>query len=262
MQSAYGHLDEFRVLKGSELPQGVRWGARYKTFVINSPVYCAYLLRRFIVKGGWTREYTLAHPQEAFTLERNVKCVVNCSGTGFGHDPGAFIIRGITFYSSKLPTLARAPAPAYSTNNVPGQTCLVRNPCTVTLTRQNTDGTWSFCVPRPSHGGTIIGGTKQPHDWDPNPSLETRTELLEAAMKWFRFPPGSERKFDVIRDVVGRRPAREGGMRIEAEKIAGGRAVFHAYGAGGRGFELSRGVAEDVGLLMFEKGVLKERASL
>jgi D-amino-acid oxidase len=51
-------------------------------------------------------------------------------------------------------------------------------------------------------------------------------------------------------------------MRIETEKLQENRFIFHAYGAGGRGFELSHGVAEDVGLLMFEHGVLRERASL
>jgi hypothetical protein len=69
------------------------WGVRYETFVVNSPVYLAYLLRRFILLGGRTREYTLADPREAFYLGENVRTVVNCSGVGFG-DEKSFIIRG------------------------------------------------------------------------------------------------------------------------------------------------------------------------
>lgn len=61
---------------------------------------------------------------------------------------------------------------------------------------------------------------------------------------------------------MGRRPAREGGMRIEVEELANGRAVVHAYGAGGRGFELSRGVAEDTTALMAEYGLLREKGRL
>lgn len=250
---AYSHLDDFRVLDKTELPDGVKWGVKYKTFVVNSPVYCAYLLRKIISKGGKARECTLGSSEDAFSLEPNVKVVVNCSGTGIG-DSKSFIIRGM--YQSSFQR-------AVETNKEPkGQTCLVKNPCDMTLTRQNTDGTWSFCIPRPLNGGTVIGGTKQINDWNPNPSMETRAKVLENAAKWFPFQSGNRREFEVIRDIVGRRPAREGGMRIEVEKVAGGRVVVHAYGAGGRGFELSRGVAEDVGNLMFENGILRERASL
>lgn len=103
----------------------------------------------------------------------------------------------------------------------------------------------------------IIGGTKEPHEWDPNPSLQTREELLANASKWFPFTPESEGKFDVISDVVGRRPAREGGVRIEAEEVGNGMVVVHAYGAGGRGYELSWGVAQDAVQIMLEKGILK-----
>lgn len=39
-------------------------------------------------------------------------------------------------------------------------------------------------------------------------------------------------------------------MRLEVERVGAGRRVVHAYGAGGRGVELSRGVAEMVGDLM------------
>ncbi|PYI04515.1 Fcf1-domain-containing protein [Aspergillus sclerotiicarbonarius CBS 121057] len=236
IQNAYAHLDGFQQLQGKELPEGVKWGVKYNTFVVNSPVYCAWLLREFVLRGGEVREYTFVDLREAFYLAGSVRTVVNCSGLGVG-DERAFVIKG--------------------------QTCLVRNPCSVTITRQNSNGSWSFCIPRPLGGGTIIGGTKQPHNWDPNPSLETRAQLLANAAKWFPFAEGSEGKFDVIRDIVGRRPAREGGMRIEAEKMSDGRGVIvHAYGAGGRGFELSWGVAEDVFDLMRENGLVKAKASL
>ncbi|KAJ5367290.1 hypothetical protein N7541_001231 [Penicillium brevicompactum] len=234
VRDLYSHLDGFRVLSGEEVPEGVKWGVQYGTYVVNSPVYCAHLLRKFVLKGGETRRYTLADLNEAFSFG-NVKTVVNCSGIGIG-DPKAFIIRG--------------------------QTCLVRNPVSQTITRQNKDGSWSFCIPRPLDGGTIIGGTKEPHNWDPNPSLETRERLLANASKWFPFSAESGGKFDVIRDIVGRRPAREGGMRIEAEKLASDRYIVHGYGAGGRGFELSRGVAEDITALMLGNNLLRAKASL
>ncbi|KAJ5561102.1 D-amino-acid oxidase [Penicillium sp. DV-2018c] len=235
VRNVYAHLDGFRKLGKEEVPAGVNWGVEYGTYVVNSPVYCAHLLRKFVVRGGEVMRYTLVNVEEAFSLAEGVRSVVNCSGTGFG-DPKSFIIRG--------------------------QTCLVRNYVSKTITRQNIDGSWSFCIPRPLDGGTIIGGTKEPNNWGPNPSLETRKRLLDNASKWFPFAPESNGQFDVIRDIVGRRPAREGGLRIEAEKVADDRYIVHGYGAGGRGFELSRGVAEDIVSLMLEKGLLQAKASL
>ncbi|EPS32672.1 hypothetical protein PDE_07632 [Penicillium oxalicum 114-2] len=233
VNNVYSHLPDFQYLSKNELPAGVKWGVKYGTYVINSPVYCAYMLRKFVLKGGSTHKYSLVNIKEAFTLADNVKTVVNCSGTGFA-DPKSFIIRG--------------------------QTCLVRNPVSSTITRQNGDGSWSFCIPRPLDGGTVIGGSKQPHDWDPNPSPEIRAQLLTKAAKWFPFTPESGSQFDVIGDIVGRRPAREGGLRIEVETIENGKNIVHAYGAGGRGFELSRGVAEDATALMLDKGLLSVQA--
>lgn len=60
------------------------------------------------------------------------------------------------------------------------------------------------------------------------------------------YPPLRLQDVQVIRDVVGRRPTRRGGARLEREEIAPGKVVVHAYGLGGRGFEMSWGVAETV----------------
>lgn len=95
-KSAYEHLSEgFEQLSPEEIGNSaVRLGIRYWTYCVNSPVYAAYLLRKFVLKGGRTRGYTLAALDEAFSLEPNVTTVVNCSGMGFG-DPKSFIIRGL-----------------------------------------------------------------------------------------------------------------------------------------------------------------------
>lgn len=94
VRQTYAHLSGFRVLPEEELPEGVRWGAQYETFVVNPPVYCAYMLRLFILRGGCTKRYTLASLMEACSLSENVTAVVNCSGMGFG-DSKSFVIRGI-----------------------------------------------------------------------------------------------------------------------------------------------------------------------
>jgi D-amino-acid oxidase len=93
--SAYDHLaSSLRELSPAELPEGVKWGIRYWSYSVNSPVYCAHLLRKFILRGGQIKEYTLASLPEAFHMANNVQTVVNCSGLGFA-DPKSFIIRGM-----------------------------------------------------------------------------------------------------------------------------------------------------------------------
>jgi D-amino-acid oxidase len=138
-----------------------------------------------------------------------------------------------------------------------GQTCLVANKCDATVTRQNADGTWTFCVPRNFDGGTIIGGTKEPDNWDPLPSLENRKQLLTkfAATYPAILSNSGGKGFRVIRDIVGRRPTRHGGIRLEIERLPDKKSVVevvHAYGLGGRGYELSWGVALEVELLVLK----------
>ncbi|EWG52482.1 hypothetical protein FVEG_11222 [Fusarium verticillioides 7600] len=245
-KSVYAHLESsFELLSSSELSaigDSLRLGFRYRTYSLNSPLYASFLQRRFQNRGGRVRQYTLASLEEAFSIEVSVSVVINCSGMGFG-DPKVFPIRG--------------------------QTCLVRNPIFKTITRQNSDGSWSFAIPRPSEGGTIIGGTKEPNNWNPYPSAETRQTLLSNAAKWFPFnsegPVSVNSKesdrFDVVRDIVGRRPAREGGLRLELEHLKPG-VVVHAYGIGGRGLELSWGIADDVISLVQKQGYFSSRARL
>ncbi|TPX17542.1 uncharacterized protein E0L32_003185 [Thyridium curvatum] len=242
-------LTGYRALKSSELPVGTTLGFGYDTYCVNAPVYCTALLRRFLLRGGRTLKRSLRSVDEAFALPENhgiVKLVVNASGVGFG-DPKSFPTRGQIVLTNLT----------------------VLDP--KTTTRQNTDGTWSFVIPRALEGGTIIGGTKEPHDWCAEPRLATRQTLLSKALtelgtEALGLPKtttslGAE---VVIKDVVGRRPTREGGMRIEVEKPDNSRGrrgpVVHAYGAGGRGFEISWGVAEEVaGLVISQVTPVKAR---
>lgn len=220
-----GPGDEFRILDKSELPEGVNWGCGYHTYAVNVEIYCQWLLDQFIAKGGKARQHRLSNATEAFELVQgngrgNTKTVVNCSGRNFDQDPKMKIIRG--------------------------QTVLVKQQYHKTITRQNRDGSWTFLIPRPRGGGTIVGGTKEIGDPDEKARPETRSKLLQLCVEAFPDFVDSIEKFDVVKDNVGRRPWREGGIRIEIESLNQDRRVIHGYGAGGRGYELSWGVAEKV----------------
>ncbi|KAH8899396.1 FAD dependent oxidoreductase-like protein [Thozetella sp. PMI_491] len=220
-------MEGFRFLRRDELPDDkVQWGCEYRTWCVNPMVYLMFLLRRFAFRGGKVVKRELRDPAEVFELGEDVlgaghrvQLVVNASGNGFG-DRNVFVTRG--------------------------QTCIVANRCDATVTRQNADGSWVFSVPRNFDGGTIIGGTKEPNDWRSKPSLEVREKILRNFAATYPKVLGESGKFAVIRDVVGRRPTRKGGIRLERERVGDSRAVLHAYGLGGRGYELSWGLAQGV----------------
>lgn len=224
-----GPGDSFRILEQSELPPGVEWGCDYQTYAVNVHIYCQWLLDGFVARGGKILQYRLSEASEAFDLlQKNggppVRTVVNCSGRNFDRDPKMTIIRG--------------------------QTVLVRQQYHKTITRQNRDGSWIFLIPRPRQGGTIVGGTKEIGDFHEHARPETRSKLLQMCVEAFPDFVGSVEEFEVTKDNVGRRPWRDGGVRTEIESFGQGRRVVHGYGAGGRGYELSWGVAERVAQLM------------
>ena len=218
--------DRFRVMGKEELPEGVRWGCEYDCWCLDVPVYLRWLLQRFQENGGRAVQQRLERVEEAFDVAERlvnvgkVETVVNCSGRNFDTDAGMKIIRG--------------------------QTVLVKQQFHKTVTRQCADGSWAFLIPRPRGGGTIVGGSKEVGDFETRMRPETRERLLKAAVRYFPEFVDGVQKFEVVKDNVGRRPWREGGMRIESEQLPTGRTLVHGYGAGGRGYELSWGAAEKI----------------
>lgn len=89
-------LEGFRLLQRDEFPdEKVTWGCEYRTWCVNPMVYCCFLLRRFVLKGGKISKREVRDPAEIFTFTDlgSVDVVVNASGNGFGDDK-MFITRG------------------------------------------------------------------------------------------------------------------------------------------------------------------------
>ena len=124
------------------------------------------------------------------------------------------------------------------------------NPCDRTISHQHADRSWTYIVPRPLNGGTIIGATREENDWNPHVDILTRNKLLLRAAKIHPaiiangLPPNGG-GFTVVSDIVGRRSARHGGPRIEREALCN-KTVIHAYGVGYVGYKVSWGAAENV----------------
>lgn len=114
-------------------------------------------------------------------------------------------------------------------------------------------------MPRNFEGGTVIGGTKEPDNWHPEPSPEVRESLVRNFVSTYPRIANESGAVRVLQDVVGRRPTRHGGARLEKEEVASGRTVVHAYGLGGRGYEMSWGVAQTVSRLVGEAEATRAR---
>ena len=103
-------------------------------------------------------------------------------------------------------------------------------------------------IPRHSDGGLILGGFLQPKDSRVQPDLSLRKDILNRVNVITRNAFTSiNLDRDIVKDIVGFRPARKGGIRLER---AGN--VIHAYGLAGLGYLYAFGVAEKVCVLVQE----------
>ena len=65
----------------------------------------------------------------------------------------------------------------------------------------------------------MLGGTHQCGDWSTSPSASDRAFITEGSAKMLPMEAGKEAEH--LRDWVGLRPSREGGVRLEREVVKG-----------------------------------------
>jgi D-amino-acid oxidase len=131
-----------------------------------------------------------------------------------------------------------------------GQIVVVRNVAEAMVTSNGTedaDDEILYMMTRAAGGGTVLGGTYQPGNWDANPDPNIAVRIMNRAVKALPSLTGGKgiEGLDIIRHGVGLRPARKGGVRIEKEMIDG-KWVVHNYGHAGWGYQGSYGCAEMV----------------
>lgn len=96
LKGRYSDIDDFRVLKESELPSGVKFGTMYKTWTLNPLVYLAWLKQQLVLGGVQFVNHRLTSILEAFAVVKDIdsRIVINCSGFGFS-DPNVYPTRGM-----------------------------------------------------------------------------------------------------------------------------------------------------------------------
>ncbi|XPS75778.1 hypothetical protein M3J09_007848 [Ascochyta lentis] len=225
-------VDDYKDLESDELPPGIASGCEFGSLCINPALYLPWLVGQCRANGVTFHRRTLNHVAEVRSLSvgcSKVDVIVNATGLSASNlggvlDQNMFPIRG--------------------------QTVVVRNIAPTMIIQSGTDdGDDHACymMTRATGGGTILGGTMQVGSWESQPDLDVADMIMRRAVNIapeLTNGKGPEH-LDIIRHGVGLRPGREGGVRLEKEKIDGV-WVVHNYGHAGWGYQGSYGCAEEV----------------
>ncbi len=188
-------------------------GMRVTLPLIDMPAHLRWLEGRLSAAGGVVELRTVRGFAEAAAEAR---VVVNCTGLG-----------------------ARELVPDPGVRPVRGQLVVVENPgIDEWFTRADpASSATTYFFPQP--GGLVLGGTAEVDDPRTEPDARTAREIVERCARVRPEIAGAR----VIGHRVGLRPARDAGVRIEAEELPGGGLLVHNYGHGGAGVTVARGCA-------------------
>lgn len=225
-------VDDYRVLSDEELPGGIVSGAEFGSLCINPAVYLPWLLGRCRKNGVTFHRGVLGHVSEVQLLPGSggkVDVVVNTTGLG------SYRLGGVNDQSM---------------TPIRGQTVVVRNVSPHMMCMSGTDyadDEACYMMTRASGGGTILGGTIQIGSWESQPDPNIANRIMRRAVKAMPELTGGKgvEYLDIVRHGVGLRPGRDGGVRLEKQRV-GNYWVVHNYGHAGWGYQGSYGCAEEV----------------
>ncbi|WP_405455761.1 FAD-binding oxidoreductase [Streptomyces sp. NBC_00101] len=188
-------------------------GLRVTLPLLSMADHLAWLERRLRAAGA-TVERRAVHGFGEAAAEAPV--VVDCAGLG-----------------------AAALAPDDGVRPVRGQLVVVENPgITEWFAAPDPATGWTtYAFPQPY--GLVLGGTAQDDDWSLEPDPDIAAEIVARCARIRPVIAGAR----VLGHRVGLRPARDAGVRIEAEDLPGGGRLVHNYGHGGAGVTVAWGCA-------------------
>lgn len=226
-------IDDYRELRPDELVPGHQSGCEFTSVCINTAIYLPWLVGQCIKQGVVVKRAVLTDIGEAKALSHTGKpatIIINATGLG-SHKLGGV--------EDKALTPAR------------GQTVLVRNESTPMLASsgcEDGDPEMLYLMQRAAGGGTILGGTYDLGNWDPEPDMEVAARIMKRVVDARPEIAGGRgvEGLSIIRHGVGRRPYRHGGVRVEEQKLDQDTWIVHNYGHAGWGYQGSYGCAERV----------------
>ena len=205
----------FKHIPRSKLPAGVRCGYTYTSTAISPDYYLPWLKKELMGRGVRFITTTVQSLAEAQALMKTA-IVVNASGLGakeLAHDDQVVPIRG--------------------------QTMLIKSDFDGIVIRRGSE--FTYAIPRMFTGGVIIGGIAEEGSTNVQVDQSLKRDILRRVNHITDDAFKDVDLQNVLKDIVGFRPGRTGGVRVEREGN-----VIHAYGFGGSGYCYSVGVAEKV----------------
>lgn len=216
-------MPNYRLMSQSELPSGITLGLQYITLTMNPLLLLPWLREKLDAKGVKFIRAEVKSLDEARAIAKS-KVVVNASGVG-----------------------AKDLAGDNTVGPVRGQTMFVKTNYNELAMMEGSE--YTYIIPRAGSDGVIIGGVKSDRV-DAEVDVALKSDILRRVN---RISKGAFKDVDLnaVTDIVGFRPGRKSGIRVEREGN-----VVHAYGVEGAGYIYSFGVAEAVKELI-EGGRLK-----
>lgn len=245
----YESMPDFRVYSQDELKPFAKHSVSFTSLTMDTSPYLAKLVKIFHNLGGSVHRATLASLRDAleFTKPQTPLAIINCTGLGS-------LKLGDVLDDEMYP--------------IRGQVVILDAPWIKEgRTKQMGDlaggegGDRTYIIPRRS-GQVIIGGTREADDWNYDAVPETSLDIKKRALEIYpelvpphlrvegRAPVPEDLDSIVIREVVGFRPARKSGLRLERGKDLeidmASIPVFHNIGHSGAGWQASWGCAEEI----------------
>jgi D-amino-acid oxidase len=213
-------VPNLRRLPPAELAPAYAGGWEFTAPTVEMPMYLPWLIDRFLNAGG---EFVRQRLDSLDQARAWAPAVINATGLG-----------------------ARQLCDDAALEPVRGQLVLVRNPGLHTSLRvQDDPAGYTYLHPRSTD--VVLGGTFEKGIWDTTADPATVRAILARCTALVP----ELRDAEILADPVGLRPARRGGVRLEADARAlPGTRLVHNYGHGGAGVTLSWGCADTVTALL------------
>ncbi|KAJ9502515.1 hypothetical protein H2202_001636 [Exophiala xenobiotica] len=207
---------EYKLLPQGVLPPGCKVGYSFQTLLANPEVFLPWLKTKLEGLGAKFIRAEIGSLAEARELT-GASIVVNASGLG-----------------------AKSLADDAAVAGYRGQTMFVKSD--YDEVRLINGAEYTYVIPRMFSGGVVLGGISQENNFDETVDTSLRQDILQRVNRMTGNAFANiNLETDVVKDLVGVRPGRKGGIRVELD----GNTV-HAYGFKGAGYVYSFGAAAKV----------------